>query len=187
MTSKSSGQQSWVDEPETSDGAVFEATGKGWNEWRSHIEAWPGHVDGHAAIAAYLDETTTIGGWWAQTVTVGFERMTGARQPYERPDGTFTAGVSRTLKVDAATLRARLLDEGERNKLFPAMATALRSKPSTKALRIDVGSGVAQFSIDTRPDGHSRVAIQHSKLPAPVEVERWKRFWTVWLDSLGDS
>jgi hypothetical protein len=41
----------WVSEPEHTDEVVRAKTGRGWDEWRELIDAWPGHADGHAAVA----------------------------------------------------------------------------------------------------------------------------------------
>ena len=85
-----------------SDDAVREATGRGWDEWVALIEEWGGHGDGHGAIARWVEEQG-VDGWWAQTVTVGFERITGIRLPHQMADGTFTAGVH-AVSFDAGSL-----------------------------------------------------------------------------------
>ena len=46
-----SGRRTWKSKPEVSDDAVRAATGRGWDDWCDFIEAWPGHTDGHTAIA----------------------------------------------------------------------------------------------------------------------------------------
>jgi len=107
----------WVSPPEFSDEAVIEATGRGWDEWRDLIEAWPGHTEGHAAIALHLESTyDEVDLWWSQTITVGFERITGLRLPHQRADGTFTASKAATVDGDAVALRRRLLDEQGRHR-----------------------------------------------------------------------
>lgn len=182
-----SGTRVWVSQPEMSDVAVREATGRGWDEWCDVIDAWPGHAEGHSAIASHVQEAHGVDGWWAQTVTVGYERITGARLPYQLADGTFTAGKSRTVSVDAESLRRMLLDDRDRGELFPGHETTLRSKPTSKTLRIGIGPGVAQISIDEKGDGRSRVAIAHEKLPVAEDVARWKAYWAEWLDAIDDA
>ncbi|HMO43459.1 MAG TPA: hypothetical protein PKB04_09090, partial [Phenylobacterium sp.] len=61
---------------------------------------------GHTAIARWVREEHVPDGWWAQAVTVSYERITGLRLPGQMADGTFTANVSRTMQVDADALRA---------------------------------------------------------------------------------
>lgn len=182
-SARSSGR-SWVDEPELSDDRVREATGRGWDEWCELIEAWPGHSDGHSAIATWVNQEHGVDGWWAQSVTVGFERITGLRRRHQRADGTFTANKSRTLAADHTTLRELLLDADGRESLFPGIDTELRSRPGSKVVRLAVGPGVAQIALDPLPDGRLRIAVSHERLTSADEVEAWKAFWGEWFDAL---
>ncbi len=174
----------WVSPPEFSNDAVTEATGKGWDQWCDVIEAFPGHTEGHAAIAAYLVNTVGVDPWWAQSVTVGYERITGLRLPYQRPDGTFTATKSKMVAADGDELRSMLLDDDGRRALFPGWSTTLRSKPTSKAIRIEIGPGVAQIAIDPKSDGRSKVTVAQEGLPAFDDVEEWKFYWSDWLDAI---
>ena len=177
----------WVSEPEVGNAAVVEGTGRSWDDWVDLIEAWPdrpeGHADGHPAVAAHLEAAHHLDGWWAQTVTVGFERITGLRLPYQRPDGTFTAGKSRTVDVDHDALRHALLDDDDRRQLFPGQHTELRSKPSAKAIRLAIGPGVALISL-TPHNTRTKVSVNHERIPTYDEVEEWKFYWTEWLTAL---
>ena len=51
-------------------------------------------------------EKYKVPGWWAQTVTVGYERIKGLRAVGQRRDGTFEANKSRTFAVPLARLYA---------------------------------------------------------------------------------
>ena len=171
-------------EPETSDQAVRAATGRGWDEWADLLDAFPGRHDGHGALVEHLREAHGVAGWWAQSVAVGYERISGIRLPHQRPDGTFTAGKSRTVRVDADTLRAALLDDADRADLFPGLETELRSKPTSKTLRVAVGPGVAQIAVEPRPDGRVTISVAHERLPDAGDVERWKAYWDEWLTAV---
>jgi hypothetical protein len=180
-------ERAWAAEPEISDETVRSTTGRSWNEWCDLIDAWPGHTAGHSAIAGYVEAEQSVDAWWAQTVTIGYERITGARLPYQQPDGSFTASRSRTVSVDADILRGLLLDDRDRGDLFPELETELRSRLTSKAVRIAIGSGVATISLDQRDDGRTRVAIHHQRLPSPTEVEYWQGYWSEWLSALDDT
>lgn len=181
------GGRVWVSEPEQSDEVIRGATGRDWDEWCDVIDAWPGKEDGHAAIATYVNEEHGIGGWWAQTVTVGYERIVGLRLPHQRPDGTFVAGRSATIRVDAASLREALLDEDGRTTLFPEVEAELRSRPTSKNVRLRVGPGTAEIAIDERGDGRVKVTVSHEKLPEATDVDLWKSFWGDWLTALDED
>lgn len=174
----------WVAQPEMGDDAVRKATGRGWEEWCDVIDAWPGHGQGHQAVAAHLTGQYDIDGWWAQAVTVGWERITGRRLPHQAPDGTFTANKSRTITVDPGVLRAMLLDDGDREDLFGGLPTELRSRAKAKTLRIGMNPGVAQIAIADRGAGRTTVTIQHEKLPTYDDVVAWKAFWDEWLAAI---
>lgn len=177
-------RRTWISEPELSDDRVREATGRGWDEWCDLIDAWPGHADGHTAVAAHVHTSFDVTGWWAQAVTGGWERITGRRLPNQMTDGTFTANRSRTVRVAAAELRAALLDDAGRGDLFPGQATTLRSKPTSKSLRIGIGPGSALFSIEPRTDGRTTVHVSHERLPTLADLEEWKFYWSDWLTAL---
>ncbi len=177
----------WVSEPEFTDEVIRSNTGHGWDDWCDIIHAWPGHVDGHAAIATYLREDLGVEAWWAQGVTVSYERITGLRLPHERADGTFTADKSKTIAIDAEKLRAMLLDDDDRDDLFGGEPTELRSKPTSKSIRIAVGPGVALFSLEAKADGRTKVVVSHEKLPEFDAVAEWKFYWNDWLTALDEG
>ena len=166
------------------DEAVTAATGRGWDDWCDLIEAWPGHADGHTVIAAHLQREHGVDGWWAQTVTVGYERIAGLRLPYQQADGTFTANKSKTVSADADELRAMLLSDDDRQALFGGLETSLRSGQSAKAIRVELGPGVAVFGLTARPDGRTTVSVMHERLPTAEAVEEWKFYWSEWLDAV---
>jgi hypothetical protein len=182
--SETTGQRKWVSEPEMAGATLQEATGRGWDEWCDLIDAWPGRDGGHTAIATFLREEHEVEGWWAQTITGGYERITGLRLPYQQPDGTFTAGKSRTVEADPVMLREMLLDDGDRADLFPQFDTELRSRPTAKTLRVGIGPGTAQISIEALDEGRARVTIAHDRLPSPDSVEEWKAYWSAWLEAI---
>jgi hypothetical protein len=179
--------RAWAAEPDTTDDAVLAATGRGWDEWADVIDAWLGHGDGHGAIATYLEVDHDIDRWWAQAVTVGYERITGLRLPHQGPDGMFTVNASRTVLADGNALREMLLDAADRVDLFPRIQTELRSRPTSKNIRIAIAPGTAEFAINARADGRTTVAIHHVRLPSPEDVDHWKRYWSDWLTAIDET
>ena len=172
-------------EPEVADERIREATGRGWDEWRALIDDAGLRDVGHTAIAAWLGSEHQVEAWWAQAVTIGYERIVGLRRRGQMADGTFTVNAGRTLELDADDLRARLLDG--RDGLFPGMATDLRSRAASKAVRIAFPEGVALIAIDPAAKGRTKVTVQHEKLPSPEAAERLKAYWTDWLAALAGS
>ena len=179
--------RAWAAQPEVPDESVRETTGRGWDDWCDLLDAHPVATDGHAAVAKYLMAEHGLDGWWSQAVTIGWERITGRRVPGQQTDGTFAANKSRTMDGDAEALRAMLVDDEARGDLFPGESTELRSKPTTKVLRVAMAEGAALFTIEAKDDERMRVAIQHTGLPGLEARDAWAGYWTAWLDALADS
>lgn len=188
----------WASQPEMGDDAVRAATGQGWNDWCDLIDGWPTEQPDpgrdrtgwdraawdHAACARRLEADHGLDGWWSQAVTGGYERITGLRLPGQMPDGTFTANKSKTVTADEAELRRLLLDDGHRHDLFPGEHTELRSKPTSKTIRLAIGGGVAQIGLTAKDDGRTTVTVQHEKLATSEDIERWKFWWSDWLEAI---
>ncbi len=181
------GRRTWASEPETPDDKTREATGKGWDDWCDIIEAWDGHREGHAAIARYIAANYDVTHWWAQGITIGYERITGLRVLHQMTDGTFAASKSKTLDIDVAELRAMLIDDDIRKELIIGYDSVLRSKPTSKALRIAFDEGAALFSFDSAAKGRTRITVTHEKLASSEDADRWRFYWTEWLDALADE
>jgi hypothetical protein len=176
--------QRWVAMPEHTEEVIRANTGRGWEDWRGLIDAWPGHAEGHGAVAAWLQEEHGVPGWWAQSVTVGWERITGRRLPHQVADGTFTANRSATITVDAALLEMSLRDPDALEELFPGLSLSLRSRPTSKTVRIAFEDGMALIAVYRRDHGRATVHVSHEKLTTPQAVEHWKGFWGRWLSAL---
>ena len=181
------GFRAWAAQPQQSDELIRDNTGRGWNEWCDLIEAWPGHTAGHGAIAGWLQQEHDVDGWWAQAITVGWERISGRRLPHQMADGTFTANTSATVRIDAAALRQMLLDDDRRAALFPGNDAELRSRPTSKNIRVRLNQGVAEIAISPRDGGRATVTVAHAKLASPDQVPFWKAYWADWLAALDDS
>lgn len=180
----------WVAKPEQTDATVRTATGRSWDEWVALIDSGPGRRAGHTAIATWLREHHNVDGWWAQGVTVGYERITGIRLPGQMPDGTFTISRSRTLELEVDAFRMLLADDADRDALFPGYVTTPRSRPGVKAPRFaltdtDTGqpAGTLQLSLDPLSD-RVRLTVTHSGLPSPAACDAAKELWSGWLAAL---
>ncbi|WP_166849173.1 hypothetical protein [Isoptericola sp. BMS4] len=184
--------QAWVSQPDVADDKIRESTGRGWDEWVAVIDAGPGRDAGHTAIAAWVGEHPGVSGWWAQSVTVGYERITGLRVPGQRPDGTFSVSRSRTLGLDGDELRALLLDDDARADLVPGLHLTPRSRPGTRSPRFAVADddgprGTLLVSLDAVDDGRLKVTATHERIASAAEAEQWKSYWAEWLAALAES
>ncbi|MEN5074712.1 DUF4287 domain-containing protein [Isoptericola cucumis] len=181
----------WVSPPDVSDDAIRSNTGHGWDEWVALIDAGPGRAAGHTAIAAWVGEQHDVPGWWAQSVTVGYERITGLRVPGQRPDGTFSVSRSKLVDLDPDVLRKLLDDDADRTDLVPGLTLTPRSRPGVKRPRFGVSDddgqhGVLLVSMDAAGP-RLRLTATHEKLASAAEAEQWKAYWGEWLEALGES
>lgn len=71
--------------------------------------------------------------------------------------------------------------------MFPGEEVELRSRPTSKNIRLGIGGGVAEISLAPKGDGRAVVAVGHAKLSTDDDVEHWKAFWGDWLAALDDG
>jgi len=172
----------WASDPGHSEEAVRAATGRGWDEWCGLIDANPGAGAGHTAIAADLRDRHGLGPWWAQAVTVGYERIRGLRRKHQMADGTFTAARTRTVAVDAAALRELLA--GHPQDLFPGVPVERRSRDGARRIRLRMEAGTVEITLDPAGEGRTRVSVAHTGLPAEASADGWREWWGAWLEDL---
>jgi Domain of unknown function (DUF4287) len=168
--------------PETSDrpsaDAVVQRTGKTWNEWFAILDEWGALDRSHRDIARHLREDHEVSGWWAQSVTVAYEKERGLRAKHERPGG-FSIGASKTVAVPVERLYAAFVDEGERARLLPDAPVSLRTAQPNRSARFDWGDGATRVVVGFEAKGRekSAVAIEHERLPDAATAERTKSEW----------
>ncbi len=165
-------------EPGVSDAAVQRATGKGWDEWFSLLDAWQGTTHNHTEIARYVAETYEIEGWWAQSVTVGYERARGMRALHERPDG-FSMNASKTFAVPVERLFAAFVEQDERERWLEAVELRPRTSQPPKSARFDVLPGETRLAVTFVAKGPRKAAaqLQQDRLTSPEDVARWRALW----------
>jgi hypothetical protein len=167
-----------IAEPGVSDAAVQRATGKIWDEWFQILDAWDGTKRTHLEIARHLYEAHGVGEWWAQSVTVGYERARGMRALHESADG-FTVNASKTFPVPVDRLFAAFLDEAVRNEWLEPGTLRLRTSQPHRSARFDVLTTETRAEVYFTAKGEAKASaqIQHSKLPRGEDVETWRAFW----------
>lgn len=167
-----------VAEPGFSDAAVQRATGKSWDEWFALLDAWDGTTRSHPEIARHVHETYGIDEWWAQSVTVAYERARGMRALHERPDG-FSMSASKTFSVPVERLFAAFVEHDARERWLEAVALRPRTSQPHKSARFDVLPGETRLAITFVAKGSEKAAVQlrMERLAASEDVERWRALW----------
>jgi hypothetical protein len=167
-----------------SDAVLKEKTGCTWERWvkaldRAKANTWP-----HREIAKYVQEKYKVPSWWAQTVTVGYERIKGLRAVGQRRDGWFEANKSKTLPVPLAKLYHAFHDARSRARWLPVDLT-IRTATREKSMRITWPDKTSvEVGFARKGPTKSLVALQHAKLPDRAAATRMKEYWAERLDTL---
>jgi hypothetical protein len=181
-----------------SDATARARTGHGLDHWFAVLDAFDAVRHGHTAAARHLYEAHQVPGWYAQGITVAYERR-GVRGMNQRCDGAYE--VSATMVVAAATsgVVAAISDARQRARwtrdvapaLAKALAAALRA-PTSKGFvvradgqaryRYAWGGTTVQFYVYPKPGGKSQVVVTQSRLASAADVEarraEWRDAWT---------
>ena len=94
-----------------SDEAVRAKTGKTWAQWVRALDAVDASAMAHREIARHVHEEHGTSGWWAQMVTVAYERIRGLRDVGQRRGGTYDVNKSKTVAVPLAKLYRAFSDK----------------------------------------------------------------------------
>ena len=166
-------------EPRFSDEVVRERTGKSWREWFALLDAWGAKQREHAEIAAWLNAEHGVPGWWAQGVTVEYEKARGLRPVGGDRDGTLNAGASKTVAVPAERLFEAFADLELREQWLPGAPLRERTAQPGRSVRYDWGDGTTRVivGLTAKDAAKSTVAISHERIPDSETAERMKAYW----------
>lgn len=169
------------------DTIIKEKTGCTWERWVKALDAQGAVEMPHRDIAALVTKKYKIGSWWAQSVTVGYERIKGLRAIGQRRDGSYEASKSRTYDVPVDTLFAAWNSADARRRWLDGADIKVRSATSPKSMRLGWSDGTI-IAVGFTPKGKSKsaVALTHAKLPDRDTANRLKAYWSERLDALGD-
>ncbi len=169
-----------------SDASIRRATGRGWTTWIRLLDDWGAAAKTHTEIARHVNATFGVDGWWAQAVTVGYERARGKRAKHQRPDG-FSVSVSKTVPVDVHTLWRAFTDARARNRWLERGTLTIRTSQPDRSARFDVaGGGIAAAGFIDKGPSKASVAIQFERLPDERAVEATRAAWRERLGSLAE-
>ena len=165
-------------EPLFSDEAIKQGTGKGWEEWFVVLDAWGARERTHTEIARYVREELGVDGWWAQGVTVGYERARGMRMKYQHADG-FSISATKTVAVPIDVLFESFVDARARRRWLTDGEMRLRTSQPGISARFDWEDGSTRVNVGFIDKGPSKssVAVEHSRLPDADEAELAKAMW----------
>lgn len=176
----------FVADPGLADATLVEKTGRSWAEWVSLLDAWGAREREHRDIARHLAQEHGVAGWWAQTITVGYERARGLRAPGQRRGGGFEVNVTRTVNVPVERLIAALVEPEERERWFPGAPLRLRRPPTATTARFDWEDGATRVVVGFTDKGPARssVALQHERIADEGAAAELRALWKERLTEL---
>jgi len=168
-----------------SDETIAAKTGCTWEKWVGHLDHFGAADKPHREIVDHVHGKFGIPGWWAQSVTVGYERIRGLRAIGQRRGGSYETTKSKTVGVPVERLFAAFADARSRQRWMPGVTFTVRKATPSKSLRITWDDGTSvEAGFYPKGPGKSMVAVAHTKLPNRARADELKRFWGERLDAL---
>ena len=167
-----------------SDAAIKKATGCTWEKWAFALDYSGAETWSHRAIAEHVQRAYKTSDWWAQMVTVGYERIKGLREIGQRRSGGFEATKSKTIAAPASTVFRAFNDARARRKWLPGVKVTVRKAVPGKSVRMTWEDGTLVEVWLTSKGAKTAASVSHRKLSGKEDVERRKQFWGERLTAL---
>ena len=159
------------------DATIKEKTGCTWDRWVFALDHYRADKMSHGEIAALVSTKYKIDGWWAQSVTVGYERIKGLRAIGQRRDGSYEANKSRTFNVPLTTLFDAWANARVRRRWLDRRIGKVRTATPTRSMRLDgEDHSIVAVGFMSKGRGKSAVAVQHTKLRDRDTASRLKQY-----------
>ena len=169
------------------DEVLKEKTGCTWELWVKALDYAGAAGMPHRDIAKLVSTKYKVGPWWAQMVTVGYERIKGLRDRGQRRDGTYEAGKSRTYNVPVTTLFDAWTDASMRKRWMNGAKVKVRTATAPRSMRLGWEDGtIISVNFASKGKSKSSVTLAHEKLPDKPTAQRMKQYWSERLDALGE-
>jgi hypothetical protein len=164
----------------TTDAAIRDRTGRGWEEWFDVLDEWGAAERTHREIARWVAEQLDVVPleWGPQAITMSYERARGGRAIGQKADG-FSVTASKTVAVPVEALYDAFL---------AARPGELRERTATrpKSARFDWGDDGTRVhaTFVAKDEGRSLVAVEHLRLADAGTADRAKAMWREHLTAL---
>lgn len=178
-----------------SDERVIEKTGKSLAHWFKQLDRFGAKSAGHTATARHLVEEHSVPSWYAQSITVAYERAHGIRAMHQISGGSFGVSVSKVVAApveqiadafNTASARRTWLPRGSplTRPLAAASAMTVRDPKSARMRWRNPDSSITEVSVDARPGGKAAVVAQTRGLSGREVVETLRPSWRSALEGL---
>ncbi len=152
-------KQNFAEAAGMSDASIKAKTGCNWERWVKTLDKLGADKKSHREVASMIAKTWKLDGWWAQTVTVGYERIKGLRARGQRRDGSYEATKSRTFDVPVTKLYDAWADERVRDRWLHDANVKVRTSTAPK-------SGSVSPTAASLPSGFCRRERRRAQSPS---------------------
>jgi hypothetical protein len=161
-----------------SDQKIMEATGRTWEAWLSLLDRWGARDRKHGETVDFLITQHDVEGWYAQAITVGYERTRGMRLKHQQADG-FSISASRTIAVSVDALFDAFVNARKRKKWLRHGTMSLRTSQPSRTARFNWEDGSTRVNVSFIDKGPSKsmVSVAHERLGDADEAETTKALW----------
>jgi hypothetical protein len=166
------------------DEAVARKTGRTWKEWVGELDRSGAASLPHGEIARLVHERFGISRWWSQTVTVGYERISGLRQKGQRRDGSFDVSKSKTYAVPVADLW-RVFCRFEDWLGGETLRTSKAARHRSIRMKWSDGTPV-EAGFSSKGPSKSHLSLEHRNIGSRAEATRLKTYWSDRLAAIGE-
>jgi hypothetical protein len=182
-----------------SDVTSLKKTGHDLDHWFAVLDTFGAVEKGHTAAAKHLYEAHKVDGWYAQGITVAYERARGVRGMNQRCDGAFEVSVSKVMaakpsQIVKALKEGRTWSDGVDPSLLKALAAAVKDKKSKGFISRPDGQTRFRYKWDDTtvqfnmyPKGaKTSLVVQHMNLEGAEAVEAFRAKWKAAFGSIAD-
>ena len=168
-----------------SDDRMLEATGKRHDDWFALLDAWGAKERTHTEIARHVNGELGVDGWWAQSITVGYERARGMRAVGQMKDG-WTINASKTVNIPVDELFDAVQDDALRQGWLPDAELRERTATRPRSIRYDWEDGSTRVNVSFESKGEEKatVFVAHERLPDADTADEMKAYWRAALVEL---
>lgn len=185
-----------------SDATAVEKTGHGLAHWFAVLDRFGAVEKGHTAAARHLYDAHGVDGWYAQGITVAYERARGVRALNQRGDGAYEVSVSKVVAGSAAdvikafsTNHRRRWMKSVDSHLVRALAVALDG-PGSKGfvlrpdgqgrLRYKWDGTTVQFYLLPKTESKVSIVVTNTRLSRADMVDERRTQWRTALNALAE-
>jgi hypothetical protein len=183
-----------------SDTTSREKTGHGLTHWFDVLDRFGAVEKGHTAAARHLHDSHGVPGWYAQGITVAYERARGVRALNQRGDGAYEVSISKVVAATTTDVINAFAKTGRRQwmkgvdvDLARALTAAIDGSASSGFVVRPDGQGrlrykwddtTVQFYLLPKDRGKLSVIVTNTKLAGAAILERRRTQWRTALNAL---